>query len=78
MKTAMASSTRSRRSPTGLASSRFTDIDRVESFLDWNGPDEVHDPIRINAARIVASEPDRWNIIHNPDGDTTIAEVPRT
>ena len=53
----------------------FTDIDRVESFLDWNGPDEVHDPIRINAARIVASEPDRWNIIHNPDGDTTIAEV---
>ncbi len=52
----------------------FTDIDRVEAFLDWNGPDEVREPIRIDAAHIMATEPDRWQVNDSGDGDTSMAE----
>ena len=52
----------------------FTDIDQVEVFLDWNGPDEVGEPIRINAARIASSETDRWGSVHSDDHDTSVAE----
>jgi hypothetical protein len=50
------------------------DLGRVEAFLDWNGPDDVRIPTRVDAARIMAVESDRWDIVHGDDGDVNIAE----
>ena len=49
------------------------DLDRVEPFLDWNGPAEVVDPIRIDSTRIMTVESDRWDIIKGDDGDANVA-----
>ncbi|MGI9659517.1 MAG: hypothetical protein ACR2OD_11460, partial [Gaiellaceae bacterium] len=52
----------------------FTDIGRVEAFLDWSGPEEVREPARVNAAGIVANDPDRWDMAQADGDDTTLAE----
>jgi hypothetical protein len=41
--------------------------------LDWNGPAEVVDPIRIDSTRIMTVESDRWDIIKSDDGDANVA-----
>ena len=50
------------------------DLDAVSGFLDWTGPAHVRDPIRVDAARILSTESDRWDIIHGDDGDACVAE----
>jgi len=50
------------------------DLHRVESFLDWNGPAEVRDPIRVDSTRIMTVESDRWDIIKGDDGDANVAQ----
>ncbi len=50
------------------------DLDRVAPFLDWNGPAEVRDPIRVDSTRIMTVESDRWDIIKGDDGDANIAQ----
>lgn len=49
------------------------DLDRVEGFLDWSGPAEVREPIRVDSTRIMTLESDRWDIIKGDDGDANIA-----
>jgi RNA polymerase primary sigma factor len=53
----------------------FTDIDRVESFLAWNGPGEVPEPTRITAERTVEVEPDRWDIVRKDAAEMDRAEA---
>lgn len=50
------------------------DLDRVEPFLDWSGPTEVRDPIRVDSTRIMTVESDRWDIIKGDDGDANVAQ----
>ena len=52
----------------------FSDLDQVELFLDWSGPAEVRDPIRVDSDRVMGVESDRWDIVHSDDGDVNIAE----
>lgn len=51
-----------------------TDLDGVEAFLEWNGPNVVRDPIRVDAERIMASETDRWDIVRSDVVDTNRAQ----
>jgi superfamily II DNA or RNA helicase len=52
----------------------LTDINRVGGFLDWSGPDEVRDPIRVDAVHVLSTETDRWDVIHSDTEDTKVAE----
>ncbi len=49
------------------------DLHRVADFLDWPGPADVRDPIRVDSSRIMTVESDRWDIIKGDDGDANIA-----
>lgn len=49
------------------------DLHQVAGFLDWNGPIEVTDPIRVTAERVLTVESDRWDIVHSDAGDANIA-----
>jgi RNA polymerase primary sigma factor len=50
------------------------DLDRVAGFLDWSGPAEVTDPIRVDSHRIMTVESDRWDIIKSDEGDANVAQ----
>jgi len=50
------------------------DLNRVAGFLDWSGPTEVRDPIRVDSNRILTVESDRWDIITSDDGDANVAQ----
>ena len=50
------------------------DLDRVEPFLDWSGPTEVREPIRVDSNRIMTVESDRWDIIKSDEGDANVAQ----
>lgn len=47
-----------------------SDLAGLGSFLDWNGPADVPEPIRVDAARIIATDTGRWQIMN---GDATSA-----
>ncbi len=49
------------------------ELDQVAEFLDWTGPAVVRDPIRVTSDRIMATESDRWDIVHSDDGDANVA-----
>ena len=50
-------------------------INGVGAFLDWTGPDEVPDPTRIDAVHVLATETERWDVIHSDSEGTEIAEA---
>lgn len=51
----------------------LNDLDQVAGFLDWAGPAEVTDPVRVTAKRVLAVESDRWDIVHGDDGDAVVS-----
>lgn len=47
-------------------------LDELNHFLDWSGPDHVTEPERVTASYILDTETDRWDII---DADSSEAEI---
>jgi len=49
------------------------DLNEVTGFLDWSGPRDVAEPVRVTAKRVLEIESDRWDIIHTDEGDANVA-----
>lgn len=47
-------------------------LDELNHFLDWTGPDHVTEPVRVTPKLVLETETDRWDII---DADISEAEI---